>query len=323
MRSTESLWHVRRAAFTLIELLVVLVIIAVLIGILVPALGKSRASAKQLQDGTRIRSTLQALQTWAGSHEGAYPLPSRMDRADGTMAAAHPREKDNAGNIVSVLIQNKLLTPDQVISAAETNPRIVRYEGYEFSGPAQAQTPADALWDPGFAGVPDETGVTGIAKGRKAAEGNLSFALMPPFGQRADEWRLDTDGDSVLVANRGVKYTKSGATWVIHPDSQRSNALRIHGRDTIWEGNVGICDGSIQFIARPDPDDFKFTRKSGTASATENDNVFINERETAPGETPEQDAYVGTNRYVNPFYNVTVGSTSGATPEIRILPFYD
>ena len=323
MRSTLKVCARVGRGFTLIELLVVLVIIGVLIGILIPALGKSRASAKQLQDGTRIRSVVQALQTWGGSHDGAYPLPSRMDRADGTMTAAHPREKDNAGNIVSVLIQNKLLTPDQAISAAETSARIVRYEGYEFSAPKQAEVPADALWDPGFAGVPDESGVTGIGKGRKAAEGNLSFALIPPFGLRAEDWKLDTDGDSVLAANRGVKYTRSGTTWMIHPDSARSNALRIHGRETVWEGNVGVSDGSIKFITRPDPEEFEFTRKVGTTSSTQLDNIFINERENADGENPEQEAFRGANRYVNPFSNVTVGATSGSTPEILIVPFYD
>jgi prepilin-type N-terminal cleavage/methylation domain-containing protein len=323
MRSTVNSGRDRRGAFTLIELLVVIAIIAILIGILIPALGKSRASARQMQDTTRVRSVLQGLQTWGASHDGAYPLPSRLDRADGTVVASHPREKDNAGNIASVLIQNKLVTPEQMVSAAETNGRIVKYESYQFADPKQAETPADALWDPGFAGVPDEAGSTGIGKGRSTAEGNLSFAFIPPFGQRNEEWKLDTDGDSVLIANRGIKYVRAGTSWAIHPDSKQSNALRIHGNATVWEGNAGICDGSVKFISRPDPEDFEYTYESGGESITALDNIFVNESEDRLGEELEQDAYIGENRYVNPFYNVTVNATAGESPEVRIVPFYD
>jgi prepilin-type N-terminal cleavage/methylation domain-containing protein len=130
-----------RSGFTLIELLVVIAIIAILIGILIPALGKSRQSARQLQDTTAARSFVQALHVWAGSHDGAYPVPSRLDRSDTTMSAAHPREKDNAGNIVSVLIFNNLFKVEQAVSAAETNPRIAKAEGYQMGSSDKAEAP--------------------------------------------------------------------------------------------------------------------------------------------------------------------------------------
>lgn len=316
----------QRRGFTLIELLVVIAIIAILIGILVPALGKSRGAARQLQDATSVRSILQALQTWAGGHDGEYPLPSRLDRSDGTMTANHPREKDNAGNIISVLIFNNLFKVEQAVSAAEVNARITRMEGYAFAEPQQAEEARNALWDPGFAGNYNENdeGTTGRGKGRKGDNGNLSFALIPPFGDRGEEWRLDTDGDSVLVANRGTRYSGTPGSWAPHPDYKNSNAFRIHGGDKQWEGNVGICDGSVKFVNRPDPDDFEFTYESGSTTATAKDNIFYNERQDSrTGAGMDTNPYIGTNQFVNPFYNVTVTPRPGNTPEIHMSPFYD
>ncbi len=318
-----------RSGFTLIELLVVIAIIAILIGILIPALGKSRQSARQLQDSTSVRGMVQALQTWAANNDGDYPLPSVLDRNDGTVTATHPREKDNAGNIVSVLIFNSLFKVEQAVSAAETSSRISRAEGYQMGTSDKAETPSDALWDPGFAGNSEEIdgSATGVGKGRRGPNGNLSFGIIPPFGARLDRWRMATDGDSVLVANRGPKYNGTPGAWVLYDDatSNRSNTLRIHGGAKQWDGNVGISDGSVDFLTRPDPDRFDFVDATVVASPmTWKDNIFKNEKQSSEtGAGIEANAYIGSNNYVNPFHNVTVEPVSGSEPRIRITPFYD
>ncbi len=66
-------WRHQTKAFTLIELLVVISIIALLIALLLPALGRARNRAVQLQCLNQLRQVGTALMAYTNDHNDQYP----------------------------------------------------------------------------------------------------------------------------------------------------------------------------------------------------------------------------------------------------------
>jgi prepilin-type N-terminal cleavage/methylation domain-containing protein len=306
-----------KKAFTLIELLVVIAIIALLIGILLPALGKARASARQLKDSTQIRGVLQGLAIFAQSNGDSYPLPSVLDKANNTVAAVNPVEgKDLTRHIYSIMLFNGYVPPEMLVSPAESNGSLRAWEGYQFSEPNAAVNKTLALWDPGFrAAVPTSGNATGDDPAPapnpdlNTGRGGASYAHSPPFAGRKARWSNTFNATEPVLGNRGPEYDPNGSgptmSWKLKTGATgtQSNTLLIHGSRTTWEGNIGYNDNHVDYLTKPDPDGTTFTfSQLAAGSRTQPDNIFVNENDL--NRTPDTNWGTNTNAYLGITTNV-------------------
>ncbi|NUQ51836.1 MAG: type II secretion system protein [Phycisphaerales bacterium] len=280
-----------RKGFTLIELLVVIAIIALLIGILLPALGKARASARQLKDQTQVRGIVQAMALWAQNNNDQYPLPSVLDKANYTINnPSDPKlafQKDTTRNILSVMVFNGSIPTEICVSPAESNGSVEVYTKYELNNPKDAADQTNsgkALWDPSFQGTPLDKETNNHKD--NLGKGHNSYAHTPPFGKQRSRWSNSFNATEVSFGNRGPVFTGDATNgWTLVNGSadkdacgKNSNTLLIHGGRTAWEGNVGYNDSHVNYEVKADPETltYNFTELE-VGKRTKADNIFVAE----------------------------------------------
>jgi prepilin-type N-terminal cleavage/methylation domain-containing protein len=305
----------RRPAFTLIELLVVIAIISILISMTLPALGTARNMARSLKCSANVRSAVQGLAFFAQTNKDSYPIPSRLDESDHTIASLPGESKDNTGNIYSILVYGEFLVPGLTVCPSEKNPEIVRDEGYQTREPIRAVNPRTALWDPGFAGPPGERGTSGIgAQGRRGggSVGHVSYAHSFAGGERLRFWSATGSSREPVISDRAPRYEGTAGAWIPVPGAsgRDSNTYLTHGNPKRWDGNVGYNDGRVTFENEPDPPGPQSVYAQDiNGSRHHTDNFFVNENDgTCTPLTPEELPGVGINVLMRPFYDVRVGA---------------
>jgi len=279
--------------FTLIELLVVMGIIALLLAILLPALGKARATAKRVKDGTQLKQIHSGLYSLAieatrgnrADEQQMFPLPSHWDRKpvqiDGGAAIETPGKGDpdyrnnNHGNMYSLCVMNHAFDTAILVSTAEVSTKVVVMANYNFEAfnPTGAN---DQYWDPLMKSNIDKDDATALSN---ISYGTMDFgrqAAFKPTERMRRYWKASQDPKFCVLGNRGVQ---NGDDQDTSPTGKyrSSLTLNIHGGDEQWDGNLCYNDGHTTYETsfRPEALQKIIATPSGASTPTiKTDNIF-------------------------------------------------
>lgn len=240
------------------------------------ALLKARQSARQIKDATQIRGIHQGFVLFAEANNDKYPIPSEVDKHDGTIKSDVPASKDTTSNIYSILVFGNYIAPEILVSPAETNNNIVIDSDYDLGVPKSAADPYSACWDPAFS-----------ADFTSAKNGNTSYAHQIPASERRTRWATTLNASEAILGDRGPKIESidevkdENGDLVLKADAD-NNSLSYHlfGEGASWKGNIAFNDNHVEFLDTvfPDPCEYQINKPMGEPGPTKSkDALFYDE----------------------------------------------
>ncbi|MDP1661067.1 MAG: hypothetical protein Q8L55_04050 [Phycisphaerales bacterium] len=271
-----------RRGLSRVEVIVIVIVVSAVVcvgvcagaaGLMLPALGKARASARQIKCATQVRNTIQAMTIFAQGNKDSYPLPSIIDINNQTIANGG-RGKDTTNNILSILVYNSSISPELLYTPSESNSSIRACSEYQNSSPKAAAVPANALWDPALRC--DFTTGTGHTSYANAMPSGDTASDDPKERGRLNMWGNTFNAMEAVFGNRGPTVTGTGPSAMI---DGKSKTLAIHGGRTTWEGNIGYNDNHVNFETTIAPPGLVYR----TAGGARPDIIFIDEADDTTG----------------------------------------
>jgi len=112
-----------QSGFAVKELVACAALSAIGIATICPSMAAIRVQARGPSDQAQLGLLIQGFHTFATANNGSFPIPSRIDTANTTISTppVFARQKDNTGNIFSIMIYSGYVTPEQLVSPAESN----------------------------------------------------------------------------------------------------------------------------------------------------------------------------------------------------------